>query len=192
MVAEGHPRPPGRVAPSPRRRWPRSATASRARPCPAGTLDADNAGFHGERADWSWDRVLADADAALEALVAEIAAATDEMIADQKVLGTIMGDGPEHDMAHLAAVARAASGSRCRASRTRRADRRWSTGGCGPTRRRVARYNLACFRRWPAISTRPGAASPGTPRQGGAQGVRPGETTASSPSANEIAALAEQ
>src|SRR4249920_255108 len=72
---------------------------------PADDLDATNAIFHAERARWSWDQVDEDADATTEALIGQISAASDEALTDQKVLGPIMGDGPEHDLGHLAAIA---------------------------------------------------------------------------------------
>jgi hypothetical protein len=108
-------------------------------------LDATNAVFHLERADWSWDRVAEDADASLEAFVAQIAAASDDAIVDQKVLGPIMGDGPEHDMAHLAAIAKTVGMSdtvRALADRTQA----MLDDGIWPDRAAAfARYNLACY-----------------------------------------------
>ena len=70
---------------------------------PSEVLDETNAFFHAERADWTWDEVNADAATTLVAFIAEIGAASDEALADQKVLGPILGDGPEHDLAHLGA-----------------------------------------------------------------------------------------
>ena len=52
---------------------------------------------------WSWDVVDADADATTNELIVEIEAASDETLADQPVIGPIMGDGSEHDLAHLGA-----------------------------------------------------------------------------------------
>ena len=112
---------------------------------PGDDIDATNAVFHAEREGWSWDRVDEDADASLEAFVAQIAAASDEALVDQKVLGPIMGDGPEHDLAHLAAIAKTVGMSdlvRALADRTQA----MLDDGVWPDRAAAyARYNLACY-----------------------------------------------
>ncbi|MBI3749248.1 MAG: ClbS/DfsB family four-helix bundle protein, partial [Chloroflexi bacterium] len=74
-------------------------------PAPAAELDAINAVFHDQRADWDWERVADDAESTADSLLAEIAAASDETLADEKVVGSILGDGPEHDLGHLAELA---------------------------------------------------------------------------------------
>jgi hypothetical protein len=108
-------------------------------------LDATNAIFHAERADWDWDRVDADADASADELIAEVGAAGDDALEDQKVVGSIMGDGPEHDIAHLGSIA-AIVGLEDRvldlAELTRTLIDRddWPDGSAA-----YARYNLACF-----------------------------------------------
>jgi hypothetical protein len=107
--------------------------------------DEVNAIFHAERVDWAWDRVVADADATAEALVAEVDAATAETLAVDRVVGSIMGNGPEHTLAHLAPVAsRAGLGSRVldlAGAVGAIVDR----GGWPPRSAAYARYNLACF-----------------------------------------------
>jgi hypothetical protein len=112
---------------------------------PAEAIDDMNAIYHDERADWAWDRVDADADQTAEALIAEIAAATDDAIIDTKVLGSIMGNGSEHDLGHLGAIAAGLGMS----ERVRGlADRSQSMldDGVWPDRAAAyARYNLACF-----------------------------------------------
>jgi hypothetical protein len=112
---------------------------------PGDDIDATNAVFHAERAGWSWDRVDGDADASLEALVAQISVASDEALVDQKVLGPIMGDGPEHDLAHLAVIAKTVGMSdrvRALADRTQA----MLDEGIWPDRAAAfARYNLACY-----------------------------------------------
>jgi hypothetical protein len=112
---------------------------------PGDDIDATNAIYHAERAGWSWDRVDEDADASLEALVAQITVADDEALVDQKVLGPIMGDGPEHDLAHLAAIAKTVGMSdrvHALADRTQA----MLDEGVWPDRAAAfARYNLACF-----------------------------------------------
>ncbi|MFL5689776.1 MAG: DinB family protein [Chloroflexota bacterium] len=111
---------------------------------PAEDIDATNAVFHAERASWSWDEVDRDADATLEAFVAQIAAVSDEVLLDEKVLAPIMGDGPEHDLAHLGAIAKTVGMSdrvRALADRTQA----MLDDGVWPDRAAaVARYNLAC------------------------------------------------
>lgn len=107
--------------------------------------DEANARFHAERAAWSWDEVVADADATVDDLVAEIEAAADDTLALPRISGTIMGNGSEHTLTHLTPIAAAAELE----SRTLEladditaiVDR----GGWPPRAAAVARYNLACF-----------------------------------------------
>jgi hypothetical protein len=72
---------------------------------PSEDLDAINAILHDERAGWTWDQVDADADASAEALIAEVSTASDDALADPKILAPVMGDGPEHDLVHLGSIA---------------------------------------------------------------------------------------
>ena len=113
---------------------------------PGDDIDATNAIFHKERARWSWDQVDADADASLDALVAAVEAAGDQDLTEGKVLGSIMGDGPEHDLAHLGALAAGVGMSdrvRDLADRTQA----MLDHGVWPDRAAAyARYNLACYR----------------------------------------------
>lgn len=108
-------------------------------------IDEINAIFHEERADWTWDRVVADAEAATDELVAEVESATTEVIARDRIVGAVMGNGPEHSLAHLPAIAgRVGLGSRV----TELAMAVQSTidrGGWPPRSAAFARYNLACF-----------------------------------------------
>ena len=112
---------------------------------PGEGLDATNAIFHDERARWSWDAVDADADATANELIVEIEAASDAALTEQSVLGPIMGDGPEHDLGHLGAIAKSVGMTdrvRALADRTQAMLDR----GDWPERAAsVARYNLACF-----------------------------------------------
>jgi hypothetical protein len=106
---------------------------------------AGNAGLHAERADWTWDRVLADADATAELLIAELSAADDETLVDSKVVASILGDGAEHDLGHLPQIA-ADAGIDGRVLGL--ADSHLATidrGGWPSRAAAVARYNLACF-----------------------------------------------
>ncbi len=72
---------------------------------PADDIDEINAIFHADRADWTWQWVVGDADATTDALIAEVSAASDEALADPTVVGSIMSDGPEHDLGHLGPIA---------------------------------------------------------------------------------------
>ena len=112
---------------------------------PGTTIDETNAIFHAERASWTWARVDADADATAEALIAEVAAAGDEALTDPKVLGPIMGDGPEHDLGHLGAFA-ARVGMSDRVLHLADLTQAMLDHGAWPARSAAfARYNLACF-----------------------------------------------
>jgi hypothetical protein len=106
--------------------------------------DETNAIFHAERAGWTWDQVLADANATTDDLVAEIEAATDETLALPRISGTIMGNGSEHTLTHLTPIA-ARAGLESRTLEladaiTASIDRGWP-----PRAAAFARYNLACF-----------------------------------------------
>jgi hypothetical protein len=111
----------------------------------AAETDEKNAIFHAERAAWPWDRVAADADATADALIAEVEAASDETLAGDRVAGSIMGNGSEHTLVHLAPVAarvgREASLLDLAAAIGSIVDR----GGWPSRAAAYARYNLACF-----------------------------------------------
>ena len=108
-------------------------------------IDAINATLHTERAAWTWERVDTDANATTEALIAEVAAADGGAIADPKVVGTVMGDGPEHDLAHLGGIARRV-GLEVRVLDLADATQASIEQGGWPSRPAAfARYNLACF-----------------------------------------------
>jgi len=108
-------------------------------------IDAINATLHTERAAWAWERVDTDADVTTEALVAEVGAADGGAIADPKVVGTVMGDGPEHDLAHLGGIARRV-GLEARVLDLADATQALIERGDWPSRPTAfARYNLACF-----------------------------------------------
>lgn len=112
---------------------------------PASEIDDINAILHERRADWSWDRVAADAQSTADGFVAELAAAGDETITDPKVLGLIMGDGPEHDLGHLVGLA-ATDDVRTRVLGLADTTRALVDRGGWPARAAAyARYNLACF-----------------------------------------------
>lgn len=108
-------------------------------------IDAFNATLHAERANWTWDRVTADAEATAEALIDAVASADDATLADPRVVGSIMGDGPEHDLGHLAAIA-ARVGLSERVMALADVTRALIDRGGWPSRAAAfARYNLACF-----------------------------------------------
>jgi DinB family protein len=112
---------------------------------PAVETDEVNAVFHAQRADWPWDQVVADADATMADLIAEVRAASAETLDEPKMIGSIMGNGPEHTLAHLAPLADRVG------RRTRILDLAGQVEGTvdaggWPTRAAAyARYNLACF-----------------------------------------------
>ncbi len=108
-------------------------------------LDATNAVFHAERAAWEWDQVDADADASTDELIAEVHAADDQTLEDQKIIGSIMGNGPEHDLGHLGPIA-ATVGLEDRVLQLAELTRSLIDGGDWPDRSAAyARYNLACY-----------------------------------------------
>lgn len=112
---------------------------------PATDIDEINAGFHAERANWDWKRVAADAESTADALMAEVAAAGSETLADPKMVGSIMGDGPEHDLGHLGQLA-ATEALRARVLDLADTARAIIDRGGWPARTAAyARYNLACF-----------------------------------------------
>lgn len=118
----------------------------RAKPAlPAVDIDQTNALFHADRADWSWEQVDADADATADALIAEIAAADDATLADLEVIGSIMGDGPEHDLAHLARIAEIVGLGQRVVVLAGRAEAMIDRGGWPTRSAAFGRYNLACF-----------------------------------------------
>ena len=116
----------------------------RAEPVIAGETDEVNAVIHAERADWPWDRVLADAEATSSALIAEVEAASDTTLAMDRISATILGNGPEHTLAHLPVLA---SGSGLDARVSELADTIAGIidrGGWPARAAAYARYNLAC------------------------------------------------
>ncbi len=112
---------------------------------PSDELDITNAAFHAERADWAWERVLDDAEMTADALIGEVVAASDDVLTDPKSVGSIMGDGPEHDLDHLTAAA-AGTGLEARVPALADATRSIVDRAGWPTRAAAyARYNLACY-----------------------------------------------
>ena len=107
--------------------------------------DEMNAILHAERADWSWEHVVADADATTDGFVAQLRAAADETLAEPRISGLVMGNGSEHTLTHLTPIAAGAGlGSRTLEladAITAILDR----GGWPPRADAYARYNLACF-----------------------------------------------
>lgn len=118
----------------------------RAKPAlPAVDIDETNALFHAERADWSWDQVDTDADATADALIAEIVAADDETLADLEIIASIMGDGPEHDLAHLARIAEVVGLGERVVDLAGLAEALIDRSGWPSRSAAFGRYNLACF-----------------------------------------------
>jgi hypothetical protein len=128
---------------SARRKGREDPTPPAAAPGPG--IDEINLALHAERADWTWDRVVADADATTDALIAEVSAANEAALIDPKVIGSILGDGAEHTLGHLPPFA-AGVGQQSRVLAL--ADEHLAAidrGGWPSTPDAVARYNLACF-----------------------------------------------
>jgi hypothetical protein len=107
--------------------------------------DEANAIFHAERSGWTWDEVLADADATTDELIGEIEAAANETLALPRISGTVMGNGSEHTLTHLAPIA-APAGLESRTLELADAITAIIDRGGWPSRAAAyARYNLACF-----------------------------------------------
>jgi hypothetical protein len=112
---------------------------------PATGTDEINAVYHDQRAGWSWDRVASDAESTADGLLAEIGAASDEVLADPKVVGGILGDGLEHDLGHLSELA-TSDVLRSRVVELADAARQVVDRGGWPAQAAAyARYNLASF-----------------------------------------------
>ncbi|HEX6869190.1 MAG TPA: DinB family protein [Candidatus Limnocylindrales bacterium] len=112
---------------------------------PATETDEANAVLHAQRADWTWEAVAADADVVTARLIAEVRQASDEVIADGKLIGTTMGNGPEHDLGHLPALAALAGLDHRVVELAARVEAAVRDGGWPPRARAFARYNLACY-----------------------------------------------
>lgn len=112
---------------------------------PETPIDDINARLHDERADWTWDQVVTDADLTAIALITEVAAADDKALTDSKLIGSILGDGAEHDLGHLPELA-AMVGLASRVLDLADTHLAILDRGGWPTRSAaLARYNLACF-----------------------------------------------
>ena len=109
--------------------------------------DEVNARMHAEHADWPWDRVLVDAEAASAALVAEVEGASDATLGLDRISGTILGNGPEHALAHLPGIAaRAGAAAESRVLELADTIVAIVDRGDWPSRAGAyARYNLACY-----------------------------------------------
>lgn len=112
---------------------------------PASETDATNAVLHAERADWGWEQVRTDADEASDALIAEVEAASAETIIDDRIVGTTLGNGPEHDFAHLPAIAARVGLEGRVAGLAAALEASVDRGGWPPRTAAFARYNLACY-----------------------------------------------
>jgi hypothetical protein len=112
---------------------------------PAAETDEVNAVFQAERAGWAWDQVVADADATMTDLIAEIRSASDETMNEPRMVGSIMGNGPEHTLLHLAPLADRV-GARTRIlDLAAQVEGIIDTGDWPSRAASFARYNLACF-----------------------------------------------
>jgi hypothetical protein len=125
----------------------RLAAIREGRPEPegGGETDATNAVIHAERADWPWDRVAADAEASATNLVAEVEAADDAILAVDRTVGSIMGNGAEHTIIHAGSVADRVGLGSAVADLSGQIEAIVDRGGWPPRSAAFARYNLACF-----------------------------------------------
>jgi hypothetical protein len=112
---------------------------------PATETDATNAIIHAERADWTWEQVLADSTAATELLLAEIEVADDDTLGIDRTVGSIMGNGPEHDLAHLPPLAARAGREEALEGLAATVAAAVARGGWPARSAAFARYNLACY-----------------------------------------------
>lgn len=110
-----------------------------------GETDATNAVIHDERADWPWDRVLVDAEATADDLIAEVEAADDATLAVDRTVGSIMGNGAEHTIIHVGSVADRVGLGSAVADLSGQIEAIVDRGGWPPRSAAFARYNLACF-----------------------------------------------
>ena len=117
----------------------------RSEPEGGGETDATNAVIHAERAGWSWDRVRADAEASAETLAAEVKAADDATLANDRTVGSIMGNGAEHTIIHAGSVADRVGLGSAVAELSAQVETIVDRGGWPPRSAAFARYNLACF-----------------------------------------------
>ena len=110
-----------------------------------GETDATNAVIHAERADWPWDRVVSDAEATADDLIAEVEAADDATLAVDRTVGSIMGNGAEHTIIHVGSVADRVGLGSAVAELSGQIEAIVDRGGWPPRSAAFARYNLACF-----------------------------------------------
>jgi DinB family protein len=110
-----------------------------------GETDATNAVIHDERADWPWDRVLADAESSADDLIAEVEAAEDSTLAVDRTVGSIMGNGAEHTIIHVGSVADRVGLGSAVAELSGQIETIVDRGGWPQRSAAFARYNLACF-----------------------------------------------
>jgi len=120
-------------------------TGVEAEDIPAAETDATNAVIHAERARWSWDQVLADSTAATELLIAEVEVADDETLREDRIVGTIMGNGPEHDLTHLPPLAVRVGREDAVEALAATVAASVAKGGWPTRSAAFARYNLACY-----------------------------------------------
>ena len=111
----------------------------------AAETDEINATIHAERADWPWDRVLSDAEDSSTALVAEVEAASPATLAVDRTSGSIMGNGPEHSLAHLPPIAARVGVAPRVVQLANEIEAIIDRGGWPSRSAAYARYNLACF-----------------------------------------------
>ncbi len=112
---------------------------------PPTETDAANAVIHAERAHWSWEQVLADTTAATELLITEVEVADDATLSEDRTIGSILGNGPEHDLTHLPPIAARVGLDDQLVDLATSVEATVARGGWPPRSAAFARYNLACY-----------------------------------------------
>jgi DinB superfamily len=107
--------------------------------------DDANARIQAERAAWSWERVCAEADASIDALMAGIVSTSEEDLArSERLVAGIGGNGVNHAIAHLADVAALPGRADRFAAFARQVEAILLRGRIGQRDAAVMLYNIAC------------------------------------------------
>ena len=112
---------------------------------PAVETDEANAILHAERADWTWEHVVADADTTTDDLVRELELASTETLGDERIVQSTLGNGPEHIFAHLPPLAERAGMTDRIVALATDLEASVARGGWPIRAAAYARYNLACY-----------------------------------------------
>jgi hypothetical protein len=111
----------------------------------AAAVDNLNAAMQATRADWKWDAISAEADAASDELASQVAATPEAVLLTGRLLEATFANGPYHTLEHLAATARAHGGTERVNSYARELRRMAARGDLPATVAGALIYNVACF-----------------------------------------------